>query len=66
MYGGQGGSTSGAATTPSGVGKLRYRLGGCVGEGATGKVYVGLNVNTGTHSLVSFHVKEASSQPRLV
>lgn len=41
------GATSGAATTPSGVGKLRYRLGGCVGEGATGKVYVGLNVNTG-------------------
>jgi len=27
--------------------KLRYRLGGCVGEGATGKVYVGLNVSTG-------------------
>ncbi|EKX48597.1 hypothetical protein GUITHDRAFT_68705, partial [Guillardia theta CCMP2712] len=25
----------------------RYRLGGCVGEGATGKVYVGLNVSTG-------------------
>ncbi len=23
------------------------RLGGCVGEGATGKVYVGLNINTG-------------------
>lgn len=27
--------------------KLRYRLGGCVGEGATGKVFVGLNVMTG-------------------
>jgi len=27
--------------------KLRYRTGGCVGEGATGKVYVGLNVCTG-------------------
>ena len=43
----KGGSTRGAATTPSGIGKLRYRLGGCVGEGATGKVYVGLNVSTG-------------------
>ena len=43
----QGAATSGSATTPSGNGKLRYRLGGCVGEGATGKVYVGLNVNTG-------------------
>jgi len=33
---------------PTGDGtKLRYRLGGCVGEGATGKVFVGLNVSTG-------------------
>ena len=45
----QSAATSGAATTPSGVGKLRYRLGGCVGEGATGKVYVGLNVQTGMY-----------------
>jgi hypothetical protein len=40
--------TSGGAVTPGGDGtKLRYRLGGCVGEGATGKVFVGLNVSTG-------------------
>ncbi len=40
--------TSGGAVTPGGNGtKLRYRLGGCVGEGATGKVFVGLNVSTG-------------------
>jgi hypothetical protein len=36
------------ATSSGGDGaKLRYRTGGCVGEGATGKVYVGLNVCTG-------------------
>jgi hypothetical protein len=28
-------------------GLVTGRLGGCVGEGATGKVYVGLNINTG-------------------